>query len=1418
MTIESKWTGKPEDARPLSSVPSTISPNENILASSLPSVKSQIQQWSKMNIVSDKPNPSADSSTTTAISKPTNVPKPPSEFTKILPSSLTSTKEQKSWVKFGENPSVNDPTFKNPPFPGKTFEKASNTIASFNSNAEPVVSTQSPSKHPIVVPNITRSIPIPIKAQNNPPVNVKQDNSLEENTEQEEGRRIPGRISSPFIDADSVQVAGTPSPSTTAPAIIKKTFPDSMPIGKIGNPTNHIASRVAQPNLTQSQNVITQNRELQETTPVADPFSDDQAFTDTSTQRLGMASRMDISPPEASIQVPPRPSSKIRPIPIHSKNAHPSLIPRSTSGDQETPQLARGPTQLDNRPVVPHRSVPDENILNSIENSGVKVPFRPAHTLPAHPESYIEELRIKDPPYTNTTQSNANFSIESDSKPAVPYRPNNILPRRPAPSDEGNDPKFKPLLPARSTTVSQQDYIAKDPYKSDDTDHYAHRSKSISGKNVPRSSAPVEIQRKGTLSARTVPSPPAPSNINSRDLDIANRAPVVPRKNVPVPSMPQGEYDQRPVPPQRPIPGSHPPKPNLANRPNIPKMNILVSPEYKPDPVASETLSPQSMGSTGVMPPVLPPKPVLPQKWANSNLGQYTASDMSPPSDPPEFAPPSRTNTTDSDSNSDDANYDPSYSLQQPLFPDQTYTNRRAPELSENSKNHMVRLQHKNAPKRFSIAGHVVITGHVAIKMWSVKHQEAHTICHEDGKVSAITPCPSPVVDEEGRRFWCGLLDGTLIEIDTETRKVTNRISSAHNAPVTHILRYKFQLWTMDDNGIVKMWTPDGNKLSFFRKPITIQIAKRQQVAMIVRNQLWTAREKNLYIYEYVENTKSLQQVVSLDIGPDVGNITCLTKNREGTLVYTGHMDGKVMIWDTMSHDCVRVVPVSNYRICSLLCVREKYLWTGFATGRIYIYDISYDHWIVVKSWDAHRSSPVNQIKLNTSSIFLAGEVQIASFAEDGGVKIWDGMLTSDWKEKEMLMRDTEFCQFRDIKVLICSWNIDARKPEDRGKYDTHTLETWLSTTQDPEVIVVGFQETVDLESKKVTAKSILKFKNKKNNGEEQWTHRYKLWQDRLTEAVEKAGHKSKYKLIQCQNLIGLFTCIFVKASEENKIKCVTAGKVKTGFGGLHGNKGGIAVRFLYEDSSLCFINCHLAAGQGHVLQRNNDAATILQTSIFEPINGYKFVFVKGGNGTLITDHGLCFWSGDLNYRIDLPRTTVEELIKEEKWDALYENDQLHREQSENLAFMLRSFTEGPIKFAPTYKYDPYTENYDTSEKQRIPAWCDRILYRGERIQQHSYQRHEMTNSDHRPISAVFTATIKTVLGMNHVQRVQNEVEAAWANHMEKILHRGIEDWLVACGYPRETVKQVLERDRDIYRASSFLRSQFPWPDSDPQY
>lgn len=49
------------------------------------------------------------------------------------------------------------------------------------------------------------------------------------------------------------------------------------------------------------------------------------------------------------------------------------------------------------------------------------------------------------------------------------------------------------------------------------------------------------------------------------------------------------------------------------------------------------------------------------------------------------------------------------------------------------------------------------------------------------------------------------------------------------------------------------------------------------------------------------------------------------------------------------------------------------------------------------------------------------------------------------------------------------------------------------------------------------------------------------------------------------------------------------------------------------------------------------------------------------------------------------------------------------------------------------------------SEKSRIPAWCDRILWRGSNLRQTNYQTADLKVSDHRPVWATFDCVIDIV-------------------------------------------------------------------------
>jgi hypothetical protein len=65
--------------------------------------------------------------------------------------------------------------------------------------------------------------------------------------------------------------------------------------------------------------------------------------------------------------------------------------------------------------------------------------------------------------------------------------------------------------------------------------------------------------------------------------------------------------------------------------------------------------------------------------------------------------------------------------------------------------------------------------------------------------------------------------------------------------------------------------------------------------------------------------------------------------------------------------------------------------------------------------------------------------------------------------------------------------------------------------------------------------------------------------------------------ILKSENLSAIHIIIVVHKSLLPNIYCVGSNNIKTGFGNMMGNKGGVAVWFRYKKISLIFINCHLA-------------------------------------------------------------------------------------------------------------------------------------------------------------------------------------------------------------------------------------------------
>ncbi|KAI6012385.1 Endonuclease/exonuclease/phosphatase [Pisolithus marmoratus] len=671
------------------------------------------------------------------------------------------------------------------------------------------------------------------------------------------------------------------------------------------------------------------------------------------------------------------------------------------------------------------------------------------------------------------------------------------------------------------------------------------------------------------------------------------------------------------------------------------------------------------------------------------------------------------------------------------------------------------------------------------IPLWTIDTREAGL---RDAKVTCLEFKPTP--SERYRYVWVGTKEGHLFEVDVSVGSVT-------------ATKYGRMMVTVDDAGKVMVFDPDSDvgmagdmgeedvSLVYTQSRV-YRIAEKQDFVKMLGGLLWTSvrTEVNgtgaasvpvIRIYDPLVPGSVARCVMPTQ---RVGAVTCgtLLPSHPGH-VYLGHEGGFISVWNVDTSDgtpeCLEVMKVSTSDVLCLEGVNDR-LWAGGRKGMVSAYDVGPRPWVVTNCWEAHDGLPVLKLFVDPSAIERVGKLCVVSVGRDERMRFWDGLLGSDRVDQELLKRERAFSKFRNLDVLIVSWNVDAAKPDalSSDAENAQFFQNVFQSTDGPDIIAFGFQEVIDLESRKMAAKTVLlggKKKGEDGKISEKVTSSYKRWHDRLVSAVKMAmPSDSPYTVTHTESLVGLFTCIFVKNAHRVSVKDVAITTIKRGMGGRYGNKGAIVARLVVDDSSICFINCHLAAGQGHVRQRNADVTAMLEEkSLFPPSDAVEeyIAYVGGGDGSMVLDHEIVFLNGDMNYRIDQRREAVIHAIQSGELESLFIHDQLLKEMKHNRGFRLRAFQEGPLTFAPTYKYDRRSSEFDTSEKRRTPAWCDRILWRSrdpERVVQFNYQRYEANVSDHRPISAAFKVTIKSVR-QDVRAREKVEVEKRWME-MEMVL------------------------------------------------
>ncbi|KAF8957550.1 Endonuclease/exonuclease/phosphatase [Flammula alnicola] len=326
-----------------------------------------------------------------------------------------------------------------------------------------------------------------------------------------------------------------------------------------------------------------------------------------------------------------------------------------------------------------------------------------------------------------------------------------------------------------------------------------------------------------------------------------------------------------------------------------------------------------------------------------------------------------------------------------------------------------------------------------------------------------------------------------------------------------------------------------------------------------------------------------------------------------------------------------------------------------------------------------------------------------------------------------------------------------AASTEEKEK-EEQSLRVDTSDPDDPDILVLGFQE-LDLSTEALIYST--------------GTVREDAW---CLAVIASLGEKAvKYEKLVSKQLVGMLLVIFVKKALKDCFGEIKTSAAGAGILGVMGNKGGIAVRLSFTPpvstaarkpsirspgaTTLTFVNAHLAAFDEMVDKRNSDFQDLSRRLSFEgvaPRSSSPVAETEGGDDHAVVDTSMTsavwlppplsvyetdvlFWMVDLNYRVDIPDTSIRRILRDDEWEngsklkALLRFDQLKKSMDDKKAF--EGFHEAPITHVP-----------------RKPAWTDRILYMHGptcEVDQLSYTSHPQINmSDHRSVAADFSVDV----------------------------------------------------------------------------
>ncbi|KAK3441286.1 hypothetical protein EUGRSUZ_B01444 [Eucalyptus grandis] len=466
--------------------------------------------------------------------------------------------------------------------------------------------------------------------------------------------------------------------------------------------------------------------------------------------------------------------------------------------------------------------------------------------------------------------------------------------------------------------------------------------------------------------------------------------------------------------------------------------------------------------------------------------------------------------------------------------------------------------------------------------------------------------------------------------------------------------------------------------------------------------------------------------------------------------VWTGCASGLLIQWDGKGN---RLQDFQHHSFpVQCLCTFGLRIWVGYASGFINVLDLEGN---LLGEWVAH-SSAVLKLAVGAGYVF--------SLAKHGGIRGWsitspgriDSLLRSELAGKEFL-----YTRIANIKILAGTWNVGQERAS------RESLISWLgSAASGASIVVVGLQE-VEMGAGFLAVSAAKETVGLEGSSVGQW------WLDMIGKTLDEG---STFERMGSRQLAGLLIAVWVRNTLKPHAGDVDAAAVPCGFGRAIGNKGAVGLRIRVYDRIMCFVNCHFAAHAEAVARRNADFDHVYRSMTFTRASTFSNVVAVGASSAVqmlrgtnsaevmpeLSEADLVIFLGDFNYRLDdITFDEARDFVSQRSFDWLREKDQLRIEMAAGNVF--QGMREAVVKFPPTYKFERHQAGlagYDSGEKKRIPAWCDRILYRDSRSAPDSecslkcpvvssIVRYEscmdVTDSDHKPVRCMFNVDIARV-------------------------------------------------------------------------